>query len=252
MSNIIQGDQKVERNSFSRSVSLDVAEVTMSAIPLTLDLSFKSNLYFVGTTEQEVYLGDATQYSIGHTFYLVNDSEEFDIVIKDEGSNVLIVVKPFQRAVFILRDNTTTSGLWIISKYTKTGASTNISPMFGAGGTGVSTKGSFLSDKNIPTNRTGIPIVTDGKLDRIAVGVQSSGDFKFGLYKHPSPFSLLVTVRITPSDGLYKTFSLDGSDGNVSITALDLLANDAVAVKIETDSVQNPSSPKINFSVVGV
>lgn len=247
------GDNTTERNHKVRSLSIDVHSIVVSASPFSLDISYKSTIYFTGSSsDQEIDLGDATQYRVGHVYEIFNDSSKKITIKTFSGSNTLLILKKEQRAWIQLQDNGTANGNWIISIWTKTGASTNISPLFGAGDIGVIVKGAYLVDRNVPTNRTGIPIATDGLIERVAVGVKSAGDYSFMLQKYSSPFTDLVKVRIVAGDGIYKTFKIDSGDPNITIYSLNLLENDAVAIKIADDSASNPRDPKVNFAVIGV
>lgn len=68
---------------------------------------------YTGTTAgQIIRLPDATTLSNGRAFQFWDNSTQ-QISLRDNGSNILLTQNPGQRITAILRDNSTTNGIWV-------------------------------------------------------------------------------------------------------------------------------------------
>jgi len=88
---------------------------TVSATPLVLTNSSEGLVIFTGTTSgQQVRLGDATTYQVGHQYCFHNASTK-TVSIRDAGNNELIVLQPAQRMWVFLQAQGDANGTWASS-----------------------------------------------------------------------------------------------------------------------------------------
>jgi len=110
----IKGDLTVSRNLSTRSARIEANVVTTAASTLTLtDFSQSTQIFLGSTTGQILNLGDATSYQVGH-IYIVHNNSSVDVTIEDDGSTTLLTLNPNARATFILQNNSTADGIWVI------------------------------------------------------------------------------------------------------------------------------------------
>jgi hypothetical protein len=102
------------RNRYLSSVN-SVA-TTLNGTTTALFTSFTTYIFSGTATGHKLVFPDATTCTIGHNFEIWNLSTQ-NIDILDNGTNVLTTLKPNARTQIILRDNTTSDGVWV-STYT--------------------------------------------------------------------------------------------------------------------------------------
>lgn len=128
-----------------------------SAGTLTLSLASAMNQEFTGSTSgQIVNLGVATNYSVGHEWWLYNESSTF-ISIRNNAGTELVSLAPSYRIRVILANNATSAGVWILGVVVASSAGGTLTAMFASTAASVSNK--FLDTENIAASDT-LPAVS--------------------------------------------------------------------------------------------
>jgi hypothetical protein len=85
----------------------------------TFSTSSNGGVIFTGTTAgQIVSLGDARTYSVGQEFWIYNESIQA-VSIRNSAGTILQSLSFEQRAKAVLQDNSTSSGIWVLSASSK-------------------------------------------------------------------------------------------------------------------------------------
>ena len=114
-----------------------------------------------------------------------------------------------------------------------------ISPGWTFGRSGQINKGAYLLNDTVPSNVSGRPIPIDGFIVKIAVSVQTAGNFSFTLEEHDGvTFTTLTTVSMVVADGRQKTFDISG----VAVSK-----DKQLAVKVSSTSSSRPRN--VDFAV---
>jgi len=92
-----------------------VTQVSTAGGTTTLTKDSQTVQSFIGTLTQTVQLPDATTLPVGRYFEIYNDSTGA-VTVKDNGSNTLRVVRPSTSIKIIVKDVSTSDGVWIIQK----------------------------------------------------------------------------------------------------------------------------------------
>ena len=108
----VTGDFNVSRVTHTRGLSTDIKEIIASEGTYTLTKDCPYALDIEGTTSgQIIELPDATTLRKGHQFLIINESTQLiDIKLYDDIESISVFSKG--TAKYILRDNSTTTGLW--------------------------------------------------------------------------------------------------------------------------------------------
>ena len=134
-----------------------LTKTTCSASTLTLSLTSSLNNEFIGSvTGQIINLGIATNYGIGHEWWIYNESTTF-ISVRNNGGTELLSLAPSYRVRVILEDNSTTSGVWILGIISAASPGGTLTAMFASTANSVSNK--FLDTENIAASNT-LPAVS--------------------------------------------------------------------------------------------
>ena len=92
-----------------------VTQVSTAGGTTTLTKDSQTVQSFIGTLTQTVQLPGATTLPVGRYFEIYNDSTGA-VTVKDNGSNVVHTVRPSTSIKIIVKDVSTSNGVWIIQK----------------------------------------------------------------------------------------------------------------------------------------
>lgn len=176
-----------------------ITSTATSAGTVTLTSSSNTQQRFTGTTfGQIVSLGDATTYSNGKKYSVLNSSTQM-ISVTNNGGTSLIRLGPGAAGVFILADNSTANGTWVVENLNENNASTvvNIVDDFISHSTGVSASnpwgetnweevssgtgsGADITQANVTTaNHPGVIQLTKGTTAGGRVSLWKGGDSSY-------------------------------------------------------------------------
>lgn len=129
-----------------------LTSTSTSASTTTLSLASSLNQTFTGSiVGQIVNLGVATNYLTGHEWWIYNESTTF-ISVRDNSGIELVNFPPEHRLKVVLKDNSTSAGVWIIGILSYIGTGGTIVATFGDTAANINNK--FLSTENIATSDT--------------------------------------------------------------------------------------------------
>lgn len=90
----------------------DIVEITASLTPLALN-SLSPTIYrVIGTDPQEIILPKASTLENGIHYVIINDSEGYDVTVKDYTANTLEILAAGFSTTFYLSNNITSEGTW--------------------------------------------------------------------------------------------------------------------------------------------
>ena len=92
-----------------------VTQVSTAGGTTTLTKDSQTVQSFIGTLTQTVQLPGATTLPVGRYFEIYNDSTGA-VTVNDNGSNVVHTVRPSTSIKIIVKDVSTSNGVWIIQK----------------------------------------------------------------------------------------------------------------------------------------
>jgi len=114
----ITDNQTIEGLNNTSSYRVQPTIITTSNVITTLTVSSNSYAIFIGSTVgQQIKLGNATTYLIGHT-YLFHNNSTIPVVVLDNSNTGLLTLDPNQRSTGILQDNSTAAGIWLFNSTT--------------------------------------------------------------------------------------------------------------------------------------
>jgi len=169
-----------------------------AASTLTLTTASTGHQHFTGTTAgQIVSLGNATTYLIGQEWWLINDSTA-NISVRDNSGTQLSTLTATTRARFILRDNSTAAGVWILS------AVSTVAPPVGGlfianySSTANSNSNTFLNTFGVSSSDS-LPAVVPitGTISRVTIMLNGSGTGTFEFRINTSVGAAAFTAAIS-------------------------------------------------------
>jgi len=122
-----------------------------AASTLTLTVASEHVTIFTGTTAgQNLKLGDATTYQVGH-IYIVHNNSTQSVTVQNATPTTLFTLAANQRAIIILQNNTTAAGIWsyaldattISGSGTVTSVGLTMPSIFSVGGSPITTAGTL-------------------------------------------------------------------------------------------------------------
>jgi len=160
--------------------SMQLTSQATAASTLTLSATSKGHQQFTGaTTGQIVNLGVATGLLVGHEWWIINDSTA-QISVRDNAGTVLITLDPTRRVRMILKDNTTTTGVWIVTQ-----VSASLNPTGGIfianfSSTANSNSNSFLNTFGVAASNDAPAVIpVTGSIARVTIMLNGSGTGTF-------------------------------------------------------------------------
>ena len=205
-----------------------------SASTVTLSLASSVNQTFTGTTANQIInLGVATNYLNGHEWWIYNESNKF-ISVRNNSSTELLNLPPAHRVKIILKDNSTSAGIWIIGVLNYIGSGGMIVAMFADTASNINNK--FLGTENIAASDT-LPAVVPRTTLLNLVTYTCTTDVS----------SCTLEIRInattgTPAASIAVTTTNKTFTGSMSIPAI---AGDQLNVKVTNAS--NVSKPLVKI-----
>lgn len=201
---------------------------------LTLSITSAINQLFTGTTPgQIINVGDATQYNLGHEWWIYNDSSSYVSVRKNDGVSI-IELAPDTRVKTICTDNTTTAGQWIVGIVKTTSTSGTLTAFFSSTASNVANK--FLDTDGIATSDT-LPAVA-------AISASISRVTFSGAVATPAG---IIEVRVNTTLGLPAfSITLLGTQTQSSVVNYPIFAGDQINVKIAAGAT-NISKPLVKL-----
>lgn len=196
----------------------------------TLSLTSTSEylVAFIGSTVgQIIKLPNATTLTVGRTFQIWNNSSII-IEIQDGNSVVLFQLNPNQRASFILRDNSTTAGIWL--REITSGSLFGGLAIVNCSYTASANVGRYL--EFYPSNSSDLGpflLITNATLLAISVVANASTTGTVSIYKTTDLVNSIASISLT-------------SQTTNSITTLNiqLTAGDKLAARVTSGSILKP------------
>ena len=206
-----------------------------AASTLTLSVTSTGNQQFTGTTAgQIVNVGVANTYLIGQEFWIINDATQ-TISVRDNAGTVLLSLDPTRRVRVVLKDNSTTTGVWIVANV---GASTNPSGgllIANYSSTANSNSNTFLNTFGVASSDS-LPAVAPimGTIARVTIMLSGTGTGTFEFRINTSVGAVAFTAAISAAQTATVTVS----------QAVN--ANDQINCKIATGA-SGISKPLVNI-----
>lgn len=154
-----------------------------AASTFTFTTSSQGEQHFTGSTAgQIVSLGIATNYSNGQEWYVLNDAT-VPIAIQDSTATALLTLQPTQRVRCVLKDNSTSAGVWVLSVLSTVAATAGGLFIANFSSTANSNMNVFLNTFGV-ANSDGLPatIPINGTITRVTIGLSGgtgTGTFEF-------------------------------------------------------------------------
>jgi len=150
MVDLITDKIKVENNTDTLNYRMQITTQAATASTLTLTTNSTGNQAFTGTTAgQIVNLGNATTFQTGQEWWIHNQTTQ-NISIVNFANTVLTTIFPETRSKAVLRDNSTTLGVWILSGFSQDATGNVLVAIFADTANAISNK--FLSTENIASS----------------------------------------------------------------------------------------------------
>lgn len=184
---------------------------------LTLTIASTGKQRFTGsTTGQIVNLGNATNYLAGQQWTIINDSTVSIVVSNSGGTPLLSNLQPTHRATYILADNTTANGVWVLSDISSTIAAT-LGGFFIANfnATANSVNNSFLNTFGVAASDTApatIPVT--GVLSRVTIMLAGvgTGTFEFRVNTSVGAAAFTATLTAQQSNSVAVSYNVSAGD----------------------------------------
>lgn len=212
-----------------------LVSTTVSASTYTLSLSSAQNQVFTGSTSgQIVNLGVATNYGNGHEWWIYNESTTF-ISVRNNGGTELINLAPKYRCRIILRDNSTSSGVWILGLLVSSAPGGTLVALFAS--TAASVNNKFLDTENVASSDT-LPAVAARSDILTLVTYTNANAVTSGTIE-----IRLNTISGTPAASIPFSTTTQTYTASISVA---VIAGDAINCKIGTGAV-SVSKPLIKI-----
>jgi len=198
----------------TKSFRSQIVTTTTSASTLSLSLSSELVQAFIGSVAgQLVKLPDATTLQNGHRFEIWNLSSN-TLTAQHNDTSALVTIGINQVFIGILRDNTTSNGVWM---YQLAGKQTGgVTPPFIFSFAGGANIGTYLRSGSVPTSDTGQVLKGTNRIVEIHVSskavVASNSTIQFQRRSAVSTRSDISGAFVTLPTGQYK-----GSSGPLNI-----------------------------------
>jgi len=198
-----------------------LTSTALSAGTITLAITSTHNQVFTGsTTGQIVDLGNATNYNIGHEWWIYNESTTAFITVNQNGGTLLATVPPKVRIKCLLVDNSTAAGVWILGVISLSTAGGVLTAMFSSTANAISNK--FLDTENIATSDS-LPAVAAVSANIGILTFSGQGSAPAGN----------IEIRVNTSVGAAAlTVALVGTQTQATSVALPVQAGDQLNCKI--------------------
>jgi len=224
----VTGDFNNTRILATRGFSTDLTTIT-SASQTTTMLSTDAYCYVVtgSTTGQIIKLPDATTLRVGHEFW-VNNSSTVQITVQDFGASDSFVLNPGSSANVKLRDNSTTSGVWI----RQISIANTLSSMYAVSCSYSSNAGTgrYLEFwPSNPSDSSPFKIITTTVLVGLAINSTSSTTGTVSIFKNSNFTTAIATISLTSQTSNYLS--------NLSIL---LDSGDTLSVQVTSGSLSKP------------
>jgi hypothetical protein len=148
---------KSDGNLSYRNLTTELTNRITAANTLLLDNNSSGNQVFTGTVSgQIVNLGDATNYGLGHEWWIVNQSTTSISILRNDGTSIATIPASSSYR-FLLTNNSTSNGSWVSTLARVGGASSAVLvAMFSQ--TANAINAGFLDTENIAPSNT-VPAV---------------------------------------------------------------------------------------------
>jgi hypothetical protein len=167
---------------------------------------------FTGTVAgQIVKLPNATTLNIGHRYEIWNLSTQF-LTISDNGSNSLIALSSEQKSFAVLRDNSTSNGIWVFeANFIGGTGGGNGSIVFAFDGNAV--VGRWLENAaNVPTDLTKCIIAGNKNLRAISMATNGASTCTVTIFKNGVALNTISTSAIAKNTKLNLSHPLVDKD----------------------------------------
>lgn len=210
-----------------KSLRIQASLQAASASTINLTNTSETLLIFTpGVAGQIVNLPNATTLSVGHIYWIWNDDTN-DIIINDFSGTILFTSTPTSRAFAVLKDNSTSAGVWgkVISSSSRFISSAGVLCGYNA----AAVTGTFL-EFNFTVASSDEPYLLTSAQRLAALSLSAS-------------LSSTGTVGVFYSDDLVNpltTISLTAELTKVSQPNLQLISGKSLAVKVTSGTIQKP------------